>query len=172
MREYEELRSEPEDMKDFFLISSVSVLAIVCLLPIWLTFVGPPGRVRCILEVSEALEDASSRLRIVRSSSWYVLKLSPRVLNLYESGHWTGQLALRGASFLLRLCNSLSSMFTVPSSRETPDQGRLVYQHSFSQASSLRLLLFQCSSEDIVELSQRVLNFDESALWTRQRALG
>ena len=62
------------------------------------------------------------------------------MLNLYESGRWKGQFALLGELFPLRLCNSLSSMFTVPSSRETPDQGRLVYQHSFSQASSLRLL--------------------------------
>ena len=33
-------------------------------------------------------------LRIVQSYSWYVLKLSPRVLNLYESGLWIRQCAL------------------------------------------------------------------------------
>ena len=35
----------------------------------------------------------------------------------------------------------------------------------------LRLLLVRCSSEDVVELSQRVLNFDESGLWTKQSPL-
>ena len=31
-------------MKDFFLVSSVSVLAIVCSCPLWFTFVDPPAR--------------------------------------------------------------------------------------------------------------------------------
>ena len=42
----------------------------------------------------------------------------------------------------------------------------LVYQYLFSQASSLRLRIVRSSSFDVVELSQRVLNFDESGLWT------
>ena len=47
----------------------------------------------------------------------------------------------------------------------------LEYQYLFSQASSLRLLIVQSSSWDVVELSQRVLNFDESGLWIGQSAL-
>ena len=34
------------------------------------------------------------------------------------------------------------------------------------------LRFVQSSPWDVVELSQRVLNFDESGLWTRQCALG
>ena len=52
----------------------------------------------------------------------------------------------------------------------------LGYQYLYSQASSLRLLIVRSSSWDVVELSQRVLNFevlnfDEPGLWTGQSAL-
>ena len=91
--------------------------------------------------VGNALEDA---LPHVRSSSWYVLKLSPRVLNLFESGHWTGT-TCRSRSVVPFAAFSTVHLQCLPCrpSRETPDQGRLVYQHSFGQASSWRLLLVQ-----------------------------
>ena len=53
-------------MKDFFLISSVSVLAIVCSFPLWFTFVSPrkraplyPGGVRTLVEVISASKSLS-----------------------------------------------------------------------------------------------------------------
>ena len=46
----------------------------------------------------------------------------------------------------------------------------LVHQYLFIQASSLRLLIVRSSSCDVVELCQRVLNFDESDLWIGQSA--
>ena len=42
---------------------------------------------------------------------------------------------------------------------------------SLTPSVELKLLLLQCSSEDVVELSQTVLNFDESGLWIGQSAL-
>ena len=42
---------------------------------------------------------------------------------------------------------------------------------SLQPSVELKLLLLQCSSEDVVELSQTVLNFDESGLWIGQSAL-
>ena len=50
--------------------------------------------------------------------------------------------------------------------------GILGYQYLFSQALSLMLRIVLIFSWDVLELSQRVLNFDESGLWTRQCALG
>ena len=45
------------------------------------------------------------------------------------------------------------------------------YWYLVCLASSSRLLLVRCSSEDAVELSQRALNFNESGLWTKQSPL-
>ena len=48
--------------------------------------------------------------------------------------------------------------------------GTLGYQYLFSQASNLMLRIVQSSSWDVFELSQRVVNFDESGLRTGQSA--
>ena len=53
---------------------------------------------------------SSLTLRIVQSFSWDVVELSQTVLNLDESGLWTGQSALRGELCTLLLCDRLYPM--------------------------------------------------------------
>ena len=66
----------------------------------------------------QSVQASSKRGVVSHFSSWDVVELSQRVLNFDERGLWTEQFALRGVLFTLRLCDSLSSMLTAPSSRE------------------------------------------------------
>ena len=141
------MRSSDSNQKiqELFLVSSVSVLAIVCSFPLWFTFVDPPGHHRVC-----RLSQVSSQAR------------AP----LYPGGVGT-LVAVISASKSL----TLSQKCYVLCVRLRLWTEGFIESVSFQPSAELEVA---CRSEfllDVVELSQRVPNFDESGLWIGQSAL-
>ena len=139
-------------MKDFFLVSSVSVVAIVSSFPLRFTFVDPPARPwhHWVCRLSQVSSQAPWRCRNSCGSELRVKEFDAV------------------AEVLRPLCPT-----TLVDGRVHRTSVSVVFGLSVFLQPSVELEVAPCSVflRSIVELSQRVLNFDESGVWTGQSVL-
>ena len=137
-------------MKDFFLVSSVSVLAIVCSFPLWFTFVDPPARPwhHWVCRLSQVSSQACSVV------SWRCRNSCGSDLRVKEFDAVAEVLHLLCPTTLVDGRVHRISVSVV-----------LVYQYLSNQASSLRLLIvrsFSCRAEPESPQFRRVWSVDRT----------
>ena len=171
-------RRQPMSLvKDFSLLSSVSVIAIVYLFPLWLTFGGPAARpwhywVRRLSQIS--LQPSACLLRLhlrSRCLVWETFNIGSRA-PMYPGGvgsSWRSELRVKVFDAVAKVLRPLYPTTIVDA--KSSSIFHLGNAYLFGQASTWSLRFVRICSWYAVEPSQRVLSLYEPGPWMGPPAL-